>query len=892
MLKIGRVLSQEGEDPYSNVYWEAAEIDVKNDMGERIFYLKTSAFPTEWSESARKTVAQKYFRASRTDNYQETSVKDMVERVVNYIKTEGISQGYFEDGENANIFADELTLILLNQMASFNSPVWFNVGVPGVDKPTASACFINEVRDDMSSILNLAKTEGLVFKEGSGSGVNFSALRGSREPIRGGGTASGPVSFMQGYDAFANVILSGGRTRRAARMCILDIDHPDIEQFINCKADEEDIVKLLALGGMTTNFTAPNSAYGVVKHQSGNNSVRLTDDFMSLVRQVLHGYDEDRNWDLVNRSDGKAAETVSVKHIFRSLAKAAHKCGDPGVQFHDTINLYNTCSNDGTIEASNPCSEFMWLNNSACNLASINLAQFSKEPKSFDTKLFKHVVRMLIIAQDILVTNSSYPTEEIENNSQAYRPLGLGYANIGGLLMSWGIPYDSAAGTNFAASITSLMTAQAYLTSVELAENLGAFPRYEHNVSPMEDVLQLHYDKTKRLSPDMVGINKQAKTTWQEVMGLGFGRKKTMDEGLGFRNSQVTLLAPTGTISFMMDCATTGIEPEMALVKYKSMVGGETIKIVNPTVKEALKNLGYAEKDQESIVAYAEKHGHLEGSGLKDKDLPVFDCSFRADGQKRQLAVDAHLNMVAAIQPFLSGAVSKTYNVPHDATVDQIERTFLRSWEMGLKCVTIYREGSKLSEPMRVREIQKKKKEGEQQTLYRRRLPDERDAVTHHFNVASHDGYVTIGKYADGSPGELFIRMAGHGSVVSGILDAFATSVSLNLQYGVPLRVLIDKFAIMNFAPNGVTQNRAIPFAKSIIHYIFTYMEKKFLGEEAAEIESNSIIPPPYTSPGNGNGEELARLDGEMCPNCGNIMRQAGTCSYCPNCAHSSGVCS
>jgi len=879
MLKFTRQLSAEGKSAAQQVDWTRTDIIVKNNKtGEILYECLDAEFPSSWSYDACKIVASKYFRQSRTSEHTETSVRQMVERVVSALVDSGIEQGYFDE-ENGQIFGDELALLLYGQYGSFNSPVWFNLGVPGVDKPQCSACFINSVDDSMESILELAKTEGLIFKDGSGSGVNLSPLRGSQERIHGGGHASGPVSFMAGYDAFANVILSGGRTRRAARMVILDVDHPDVWKFINTKADQEDIVQVLALAGMSTDFTDPESAYGVVKHQTGNNSVRVSDTFMEKVRNILHGYQNDVPWETTNRVDGTTAETISVRSLFRAIAEAAHKCGDPGIQFGDTINAYNTCAGDGEIVASNPCSEFVWLNNSACNLASLNLCQFSKSKNTFDIKLFKHAIRTFITAQDIIVSLASYPTKEITKNSLAYRTLGLGYANLGGLLMSWGLGYDSEDGRDVAASLTSCLTAYAYQTSAEIAGKLGPFPRYEENASHVEDVLVKHQAVTKKLKRDLAGLQGKAVTAWRDTINAAF--KKS---GKGVRNAQVTLLAPTGTIAFMMDCATTGVEPDIGLKKTKTLVGGDVMEYVNPNVEAALQSLEYDPEDQDDLLEYMREHGHFEGSALREEHLEVFDCSIPVG--TRRLSVDAHIEMCAAIQPFLSGAISKTFNMPREATVDEVERTFLKAWEKGVKCITIYREGSKLSEPLRVRELRKETSD-DLAVPERKCLPDERDQKGHKFHIGPHKGYITVGFYPNGRMGEIFLRMAGHGSTVNGLLDSFGTLASLALQYGIPLEELVSRFEGSRFAPSGWTKNPNIPSANSIIGYVFKWIRWRFLeeGNQALPEERPSMLPPPM--------DEDFDLASEPCPHCGSQLRKVGaTCYDCPNCSYNTGACS
>ncbi len=889
MVKITRNLTTENVNPLDAVDWIRADVKMVDLEGKTTYELRNGEFPVAWTELSRNIVASRYFRESRIKTDREDSVRTMITRVVTEITKSGIAQGYFKEAAG-EVFRDELTHVLLHQMASFNSPVWFNMGVEGLDgKPQCSACFINSVDDNMESILDLATKEGLIFKGGSGSGVNLSPLRASTENIRGGGTASGPVSFMSAYDAVANVILSGGRTRRAARMVLLDVDHPDIERFIWCKAKEEEIVEILAEADIPTDYTIPDNAYSRVKHQSGNNSVRIPDEFMEHVKHHIQ-YGEDADWNLLNRNGGSVARSVSVKNLFDQLARAAHKCGDPGVQFHDTINKYNTCANDGEIVASNPCSEFVWHNNSACNLASINLRKFDKGNHTFDTKTFRHVVNLLVIAQDIIVEMGSYPTSEIESNTHKYRPLGLGFANLGGLLMSWGYPYDSQVGREIGASIAALMTGQAYLTSAELAQQQGAFERFEPNRDPMEEVLDRHYAHTRKLPKDEAGIQSQAVRAWQEAMGLGFGRKKKIKgDGPGFRNSQVTLLAPTGTIAFMMGCDTTGVEPDSSLAKMKTIVGGGTISYESNAVESGLSYLGYEEEQIQDLLGYVTHRGHFEGSSLKPAHLPVFDCAFRPEEGERSLSVDAHLDMVAAVQPFLSGAVSKTFNMDNTATPEDVARTLLKAWEKRIKCVTVYRRGSKMSEVIRTKEIKAKKLV--RNTPRRMDLPDDLDGLPRHkFKVGTHKGYLHVGVDPEDPtrPIEVFFRMSSIGSTVSGLLDSYATLLSIALQYNIPLEELLEHMIGPKFPPQGLTSNPRIRSVDSVLAYLYHFLRLKFVDnedEEDALIEgtSTSIIP---------TADDGLSIDGEPCPRCGGLLEKTGTCAACRYCGYNDGTCS
>ena len=893
-MKFDRLLSGD-KDPYTTVEYMSEPVTVTNVKGEPISHIPSASFPVTWSETARRIAATKYFRASRIDDCPESSVKQMIERVVSTLKGWGLEQKYFDE-EQAHNFADELRMILLHQYASFNSPVWFNLGVPGNDKPLCSACFINSVEDSMESILELAKTEGLIFKEGAGSGVNFSKLRASNEVIRGGGCASGPVSFMQGYNAFADVILSGGRTRRAARMCILDVDHPDIEKFIECKVVQEEIVERLVQTGMSCQFNDVNGAYSWAKHQTGNNSVRATDAFMQAVKQAIF-FKSDQKWTLKNRV-GTHTVDVSAADLMDKIAKAAWACGDPGMQFHDHINKMNTCANDGEIVSSNPCSEFVWLNDSACNLSSINLGKFINAPsnkdaeREFDHKRFCHIVRTMITAQDIIIDKAHYPTERIRENSRKYRTLGLGFANLGGILMSWGIPYDSDTGRHLASTISSLMTAQAYLTSAELAKTMGPFERFEANRTPMEDVLTKHSSATTKIPKDQViarGLHAAAINKWREAYTAGFGKRNrdaSVVEGSGFRNAQTTLIAPTGTIAFTMDCATTGAEPDMGLKKYKTLVGGGTLEYINPLVPQGLRALGYSTDEIESISACALRDGHLESSDIRLEHLPVFDCAMAA--ATRSISADGHINMVAAIQPFISGAISKTFNMPNEVTVDDVRNVFLKAWEQGVKAITIYRGGSKMSEPMRVKEVVAKTKTTN--SPVRKILPEEVPSVRHHFEVAGHKGYVHIGLDPETQqPMEVFIRMARFGSTIGGLLDSYATLLSKALQYGLPLEELLSHMEGSKFPPQGYTRHPEIHSAGSLMDYIARWMKIRFLNvptqPEGNTYENGvSIIP--------AIDDSIPDLGTDICPECGHPMIKTGsTCYACRNCSNQTGVC-
>jgi ribonucleoside-diphosphate reductase alpha chain len=768
-------------------------------------------------------------------------------------------------------------------MATFNSPVWFNVGIES--HPQASACFINSLEDTMESIMELAAIEAALFKGGSGSGTNLSPLRSSKERLSSGGQASGPVSFMRGFDAFAGVIKSGGKTRRAAKMVILDVDHPDIEEFINCKVDEEKKAWALIEAGYSGDINGP--AYGSVFFQNSNNSVRVTDEFMQALL-------EDRTYETKAVLDGRTMESLSARAVMRQIAEATHICGDPGLQFHDTINRWHTCKTSGPIVASNPCSEYMFLDDTACNLASLNLMRFVNEEGEFDTDLFRHSVDVMITAQEIIVDNARYPTDAIAQNSHYYRSLGLGYANLGALLMSRGLPYDSDAGRAYAAAISALMTGQAYAHSARMAEHLGPFPHYDENKEPLLEVIDSHGQAIDDIDSELASpaLMQAVREAWETAATLG--RKH------GVRNAQVSVLAPTGTIAFMMDCDTTGVEPDIALVKFKRLVGGGMLKIVNQSVGRALERLGYTSREVERIVDHVEKRGTIEGAAdLLPEHLPVFDCAFKAEGGERTIEPMGHIRMMSAIQPFISGAISKTVNMPTEAAPEDIYDIYVDAWKLGLKAIAIYRDGSKRTQPLSTSEKaeREQRRRAASPDLARRRMPDERRSVTHKFDISGHEGYITAGMYDDGNVGEIFIRMAKEGSVVSGLMDSFATAISLALQYGVPLRVLVDKFSHTRFEPSGITRNPEIPIAKSIMDYIFRWLQLKFGTDEErfdAVIGDNedprvtmttSSLPPAPA----GAGDFVSEVDAPPCPDCGSIMVRSGTCHRCLNCGSTSG---
>ena len=833
-LTFERRWTRPGVHPYDEIAWEYRTAGISSETGKTVFEQKDVEVPVSWSQLATNVVVSKYFRGHVGTPEREHSVKQLIDRVVTTIAAWAETNHYFATDEDLAAFQAELTHLLVNQKMSFNSPVWFNVGIE--QKPQCSACFINSVQDNMSSIMDLAKTEAMLFKYGSGAGVNLSPIRSSKARMSGGGIASGPVSFMRGYDAFAGVIKSGGKTRRAAKMVILDVDHPDIVEFIESKAHEEKKAWALIEQGYDPSFTG--EAYGSVFFQNANHSVRVTDEFMKAVER-------DAEWQTHEVSDGQPAGTYKARDIFRKMADAAHLCGDPGIQYDTTINDWNPVSNSARQYATNPCSEFSFINDTSCNLASINLMKFVKEDGEFDVDSFRFAAKVTITAQEILIDNASYPTTKIEENSHRFRPLGLGYANLGALLMNRGLAYDSDEGHNYAGAITALMHGEAYRQSAIVArDHGGAFVDYDLNREPFLQIIARHRDAAYALPANGVpeAMLDNVRHLYDEVLELG--------KANGFRNAQVTVLAPTGTIAFMMDCDTTGIEPDIALIKYKKLVGEGYLKIVNQTVPAALRKLGYTPAQVEEILAYIDERETIEGApGLKQEHLPVFDCAFKPVNGERSIHYMGHIRMMGAVQPFLSGAISKTVNMPENATAEEIETVYLEGWKQGLKAIAIYRDGSKRSQPL---STGKKKDEGsteDRDTIenlrrqlaaaqveatrpHRHRLPSERAAVTHKFEIAGHEGYITVGLYADGQPGEIFLKMAKEGSTISGLMDTLATSVSLALQYGVPLKDVVNKFAHVRFEPSGFTGNPEIPIAKSLVDYIFRWMGSRFLPAE------------------------------------------------------------
>jgi len=1069
-LRIERRFTREGVHPFDEVTWEKRTASIANEKGETVFEQTDCDVPASWSQMATNVVVSKYFRGPLGTPRRETSVKQVISRVADTIAGWGRAGGYFASEADAQAFQDELTHLILHQKMSFNSPVWFNIGVAG-SKNQASACFINSVDDTMDSILTLAKTEGMLFKYGSGTGTNLSTIRSSQESLAGGGTASGPVSFMKGFDAFAGVIKSGGTTRRAAKMVILNADHPDIEEFITCKVSEERKAWSLIASGYDSSFTG--EAYSSVFFQNSNNSVRVTDEFM---RAVL----EDREWHLRAVTDpSRILKTVKARDLMRLMAESAWQCGDPGMQYDTTINDWHTSSNTGRINASNPCfpgdarvhttaglirfadlfdraargerfrvythrvtaaepgdgvleseplmlmrtgiksvvkltfsdghqlrctpnhrlwtlnrgyvaaqdlsvdddvlftthaagealasaasmidgghrrdgsnsstathlapadelewgvrlvsredqgeeqvynltepihhsyivdgfvvancSEFMYLDDTSCNLASINLTRFVNDDGTFDINSYRHAIHITITAQEILVSNASYPTEKITRNSEDFRPLGLGYANLGALLMARGVPYDSQEGRDLAACLTAILTGEAYAQSARVAREIGPFNGYAVNRQPMLRVIGKHREAayhipSEGLEPELIAASRHA---WDEAHELGARH--------GYRNAQATVLAPTGTISFMLDCDTTGVEPDIALVKYKKLVGGGMLKMVNNTIPLALRRLGYGDTAVAEIVAHIDANDTIEGAPhLRDEDLAVFDCAFTPQHGSRSIDWRGHVRMMAAVQPFISGAISKTVNMPTESTVEDVEQAYLDAWKQGLKAIAIYRDGSKRSQPLAT---SIDKTTGKTTTVVerplRKRLPAERTALTHRFEVGGHEGYITVGLYEDGTPGEIFLRMAKEGSTVSGLMDSFATAVSLALQYGVPLPALVDKFSHTRFDPQGFTKNPEIPIAKSVMDYIFRWLASRFLsveerdrlgiirrepdGTASAPAAPATPLPLAPTTVAGLPGAFVNQEDAPTCSECGSLMVRNGACYKCHNCGATSG---
>jgi ribonucleoside-diphosphate reductase alpha chain len=896
-----------GRTPYDECRWEIRTASIASDKGAVIFEQRDVEVPSDWSQTATNIVASKYFHGRLGSPERESSAAQLVHRVVDTTTKWGLEGGYFKTEADAENFRGELAHLVLTQKASFNSPVWFNVGVSeargygwcydepadsvrkllrGESRPQCSACFINSVKDSLESILDLAKTEGMLFKWGSGTGTNISALREENAILSGGGRASGPLSFMKGFDAFAGVIKSGGKTRRAAKMVILNVDHPDIEKFVWSKAKEETKAHTLVDAGYDSSLDG--EAYSSVFFQNANNSVRASDEFMQAAA-------EDREWWTRSVVTGQPIQRLKARDLLKEIAQATHQCGDPGMQFDSTVNRWNPCKNSGRINASNPCSEYMFLDDSACNLASLNLLKFLGVDGRFDVEAFRHAVDTIILAQEIFVDAASYPTEKIAANSHSFRPLGLGFANLGALLMSLGLPYDGDQGRDYAAAVAAIMCGQAYLTSSRIAEAVGPFAGYAPNEEPFLEVIRMHRGSVSRIhAKNAQGLEEAAQKVWDEACESGREH--------GYRNAQVTVIAPTGTIGFMMDCDTTGIEPDLALVKLKKLVGGGVIKIVNNTVPQALIRLGYAPEQVEQIVSHIDATGTIEGAPfIKDEHLPVFDCSLRPQNGERSIHHMGHVRMMAAVQPFISGAISKTINMPEESTVEDIRDAYVESWRLGLKAVAIYRDGSKRVQPLSsgsgTQKVAAPVAPGAapvERIVYRpqrRKLPDERASITHKFSIGGHEGYVTVGLYDDGTPGELFITMAKEGSTISGLMDGFATAISFALQYGVDLHFLVDKFSHLRFEPSGWTGNPRIPYAKSLLDYIFRWLGARFLGPEYAvtEIGDTPKLRPTEPDPQQKLPFTAVPDDAPLCSECGSIMTRNGSCYKCANCGGTSG---
>ncbi len=917
-LAVERYFTTPGVSPWDTVEWELRTAAVGK------FRQDDVEFPSTWSQNATNIVTQKYFRGQLDSPAREHSVKQMIGRVSGTIADWGRQRGYFATAEDGDAFEDELTYILLHQMAAFNSPVWFNVGFE--EQPQCSACFILSVQDNMESILDWNTREGNIFRGGSGSGINLSNIRGSMEPLAKGGTASGPVSFMRGADSWAGTIKSGGKTRRAAKMVVLDVDHPDIVDFVECKAREEDKAEALARAGF--DMSIDGDGFTSIQYQNANNSVRVTDTFMEAV-------ENDDEWRTIARSTGEPiGEPMEARELMEKIAKAAHRCADPGIQFDTIINDWHTCPNSGRINASNPCSEYMHVDDSACNLASLNLMKFRNADGSFHSERFERAVDVVLLAQEIVVGPSSYPTEEIGINARAFRQLGIGYANLGAFLMANGMPYDSDEGRATAASITALMTGRAYLQSAKVAAAIGPYEHYGENRDAHNKVMRMHRDATLTIDeqnthdPELLAA---ARRVWEETVALG--------EQFGYRNAQASVLAPTGTISFLMDCDTTGVEPDFSLVKHKELVGGGSMIIVNKTVGLALETLGYEPEAIDQIVAYVDEHGTIVGApGLLDEHLPVFDVAVGS----RAISHMGHIKMMGAVQPFISGAISKTVNMPETATVEDIADAYIQAWHNGVKALAIYRDGSKTAQALRtdaqsgeslaaagtpefeeaVR--QEVAKQVEERGPKRYRMPRERQSITHKFSIGGHEGYITAGMYEDGTVGEIFITDVGkEGSTLRGMMNAFATSISMALQYGVPLERLVEKFAYMRFEPEGITQNPEIPFAKSMPDYIMRWLASRFLdtdaqedlgimtagvrARQAAEDAMTSLTSSDTAGPAAlaGDGAATSALTdtppvqpaklglglelGPACQQCGGMMQRTGSCYTCGSCGNNTG---
>lgn len=886
-IELARFFSRENMHPYDEIVWEKRRAVIYGSKGDVVFEQNDVEVPVFWSQTATDIVCEKYFTGHVGKPGRETSVREIINRVVDTITGWGVSFGYFKEKNESQIFSEELKAMLVNQYAAFNSPVWFNVGVQA--HPQCSACFILAVEDDKESIAQWYRDEMFIFAGGSGAGINVSTLRSSRESLSNRGKSSGPVSFMKGADAIAGTIKSGGKTRRAAKMVVMNADHPDIRDFIVCKWKEEEKAKALISAGYSD--AIDGEVYNNIFFQNANNSVRVTDEFM---QRVL----EDGEWELKTVRTGETLEKVRAQDFLHLISEAAWHCADPGMQYDTTINRWHTASVTGRINASNPCSEYMHLDNSACNLASLNLTKFVKDDGSFDVIAFRHAVRIMIIAQDIIVEGSSYPTEKITGNAKAFRELGLGYANLGALLMYKGLPYDSHEGRAIAGAITALMTGEAYLASTYLAERVGSFSGFAVNRKPTLKVLRMHRDEVDKINAAYVpeALMQAAQEVWDNAIQRA--------EKVGVRNSQATVLAPTGTIAFMMDCDTTGIEPDFSLVKYKKLVGGGFLKLVNRTVPAALKNLGYNPEQVEAIVAYIEEHDRIEGAPyIKEEDLAVFDCATNAPGGARAIHYMGHVRMMAAAQPFISGAISKTVNLPASATIEDIMNTYIDAWKLGLKAVAIYRDGSKGAQPLNTVRT-KGSSEGIGQPI-RKTLPADVVSYRHKFSIMGHEGYLHYGIYPDGKLAEIFIRMAKEGSTISGLLDSIGVLMSVSLQYGVPVQTLVRKFVHTRFEPAGFTENPDVPVVKSILDYLAKFLALKFLTpeeqrgfgiyreSEGVEEETQAQIS-AIEKKALVKGEQISASSYQDAPacRCGSIMVRTGSCYTCRNCGENLGACS
>ncbi|HEX2700308.1 MAG TPA: vitamin B12-dependent ribonucleotide reductase [Acidimicrobiales bacterium] len=909
-IGIRRHFTTEGTHPYDEVTWERRDARITNFLDGSVAFEQLGVeVPSTWSVNATNILAQKYFRGNPNTPERETSLRQVVDRVADTVTGWGVKDGYFVDDDEAEAFNAELKHLIVHQKAAFNSPVWFNIGVRG--RPAqASACFILSVDDTMDDILNWYVEEGTIFKGGSGAGVNLSRIRSSKERLGGGGTASGPVSFMRGADASAGTIKSGGVTRRAAKMVILDADHPDIEEFIWCKAIEERKARALRDAGFDMDLDGRDSHS--IQYQNANNSVRVTDEFMQAV------VDDDR-WDLTSRTTGEVVQSVRARDLMRQIAQATWECADPGMQFDTTINRWHTAANTGRINGSNPCSEYMHLDNSACNLASLNLLRFLDADGTFDVAGFRAATAVLFTAQEILVGNADYPTKKIGDTSRRFRQLGIGYANLGALLMAEGMAYDSDDGRAWAAAITALLTGGAYATSARIAARMGPFAGYHENSEHMLRVLGMHRDEVAKIDEERVPpeLLSAAQEEWDEAVELG--------AAFGVRNSQASVLAPTGTIGLLMDCDTTGIEPDLGLVKSKKLVGGGTMQIVNQTVPRALRRLGYADAQVADIIAYIDEHKSVLGAPHLSADhLAVFACSMGDN----TIHHSGHVRMMAAVQPFISGAISKTVNLPSTATVEELEQLHIDAWRMGIKALAVYRDNCKVAQPLSsvkkdtpkseaqahdqelAEKVAELEKALDRQTVVvkqpiRERLPRRRRSYTFAFRVADCEGYVTVGEYDDGRPGEVFMKVSKQGSTLAGVMDAFSISVSLGLQHGVPLRTYVQKYTNMRFEPAGMTDDADLRIASSLVDYIFRRLAVDYLpyderaelgilttderiqptlpGVEETSVRDEPVVDPPRVSP------PPAHSDAPFCMTCGVQMVRAGSCHACPSCGSTSG---